>query len=269
MSGRRDTGRRRAGWLLGWAVVLGGLAGCAGMDEFNIKKMNFEVFRDPENPLEVIRHSSNATHRARALACLHEPLANGGSADDQKVVVEVLCHSAANDSQALCRTAAIEKLRTFRDPRAADGLKDAYYRAASFPPETATVIRCQALAALGETGSPTALEVLVRVAKEPPTDGPDVDRQQKYNERIAAARALGNFREYQATAALVEVLRVERDNVALRNRAHESLVKATGRELPPDAQAWADFLNSPAGQHSAVARQPTVGERILELTGLR
>src|SRR5262249_18855772 len=224
---------------------------------------------DPDNPLEVIRHSSNATHRARAIRCLDEPLAKGGTQADQDIIIEVLNYSAANDSQALCRIAAIEKLRTFKDRRSVDGLKDAYYRAGSFPPETATVIRCQALAALGETGSSKALDVLVRVVQEPQTEGPDVDRQQKYNERIGAARALGNFQQYQATSALVAVLRAEKDNVALRNRAHESLVKATGRDLPPDAQAWAEFLNSPAGREPALAQQPTLGERILELTGLR
>jgi hypothetical protein len=263
---RREEGR--AGWLAGWLLALAPLAGCAGMDEFNIKRMNFEVFRDPEDPLEVVRKSGSGQARARAIRCLDEPSAHGGSPRDQDVVVEVLCYSAGNDSQALCRTAAIEKLRGFRDPRAVDGLRDAYYRAGSFPPETATVIRCQALAGLGETKSPKALDVLLRVVKEPATDGPDADRQQRYNERIAAARALGHFSDPRAARALVEVLRDEKDNVALRNRAHESLVSATGRDLPPDAQAWADFLNSPAGQQ-LTPRQPGLGQKLIELTGLR
>jgi hypothetical protein len=60
--------------------------------------------------------------------------------------------------------------------------------------------------------------------------------------RLAAIRALGNYKDDTAAArALVGVLRTEKD-VAVRGRAHESLVKITGRDLPPDGQAWADWL---------------------------
>src|SRR5262249_31545697 len=151
----------------------------------------------------------------RALRCLKEPLANGGTQKDQDVYVSVLNYTAANDSQVPCRMAAISVLRTYQDPRAVDGLKDAYYRAGNFDSYVATVLRCQALGALGETKQPAAVETLVRVLREPPAEGPDQDRQQKLDERIAAARALGGFKQYQATAALVEVLRKDQD-VALR-----------------------------------------------------
>jgi hypothetical protein len=259
---------RRSRWLLGpMAAALLGLGGCSFLDDFSLKRLNFEDFRDPPEPLSVIRNSKDGAHRARALRILKEPLANGGTQQDQDVVISVLNYSAANDSQALCRMAAIDSLRRFRDPRAADGLKDAYYRAGSFNPEVATVLRCQALQALGETGQPVAVETLVRVLREPPAEGPDVDRQQKLDERIAAARALGNFRQYQSTAALVEVLRKDED-VAMRACAHESLVSATGRELPPDAKVWSEFLHDPArAQDTATVRQPHIGQRILELTG--
>src|SRR5262249_36635867 len=69
------------------------------------------------------------------------------------------------------------------------------------------------------------------------------DQQQDMDQRIAAARALAHFPQYQAADALVSVLRTERDSVALRNRVHESLREMTGEDLPPDAQAWADFLH--------------------------
>src|SRR5262245_371375 len=182
----RGIGRSR--WLLGAAAsALLGLGGCAFLDDFSFKRLNFEDFRDPPEPLKVIRESKDGAHRARALRVLKEPLANGGTKEDQDVVVSILVYTAANDSQALCRMAAIDTLRTFRDPRAADGLKDAYYRAGSFNPEVATVLRCQALQGLGDTGQPAAVETLVRVLREPLTEGPDQDRQQKLDERIAAA----------------------------------------------------------------------------------
>jgi len=207
--------------------------------------MNFEVFRDPPQPLEVIRDpSKSGSERARALSCLREPLASGGSQKEQDVVIAVLNHSAAHESQAWCRVAAISSLRKFKDPRAYEGLKEAYYRAGSFSPQTASMIRCQVLTAMGEMGNAAAVELLVRVLREPPVEGPDADQEFKLNERCAATRALGNFKQYQATAALVEALRTEQE-VQMRNRVHEALVAATGKDVGLDAQSWADFLNNP------------------------
>jgi hypothetical protein len=262
----------RSRWLLGAvATALLGLSGCAFLDDFSIKRFfndpsaAMEDFRDPVEPMEVVRKSKDGTKRARAIRCLKEPLLNGGSQKDQDLYVSVLNYTAANDSQALCRMAAIDVLRTYRDARAADGLKEAYYRAGSFDSYVATVLRCQALNGLGETGQPGAVETLVRVLREPPAEGPDQDRQQKLDERIAAARALGHFKQYQATSALVEVLRKEQD-VALRERAHESLESATGRELPADAAVWAEFLQNPEAS-KAPMRGPKYGEEILKLVG--
>ncbi len=270
-----DRGRGRSRWLsAALAAALLGLAGCAFLDDFSIRQMNFEDFRDPADPIDTIRHSKDATLRARALRCLREPLATGGSQADQDVVVAVLNFSAANDTQALCRMAAIDTMRKFRDARVVDGLKEAYYRAGSFNAEVATVLRCQALQALGESGQEKpaevqakAVDLLVRVLKEPPAEGPDQDRQLKLDERIAAARALGNFKQSEAAWGLVAVLRTEKD-VALRARANESLVAITNKELPADAAAWSEFLNNPAGKE-ALARQPSWTDRLFQLTGLK
>jgi hypothetical protein len=45
-------------------------------------------------------------------------------------------------------------------------------------------------------------------------------------------------------------------------------VSATGKDLPPDARAWSDFLNSP-GAKDQIAQEPTLRERVLQLTGLK
>ena len=68
-------------WLRGaggLALLLGGLAGCAAYDDFSWRKMNFEVFKDSPQPLEVIKTSTDGSARARAFRCLKEPLTNGG-----------------------------------------------------------------------------------------------------------------------------------------------------------------------------------------------
>ena len=120
------------------------------------------MFRDPDDPMAVIRDSKDGNARAAPCAACASRRAHGGSQEEQDAVVAVLNYSAGHESQPWCRIAAIDALRKFKDPRAADGLKEAYYRAGSFTPETATTVRCQALAGLGETGSRPAMEVLVR-----------------------------------------------------------------------------------------------------------
>ena len=263
--GRRWTGRGKRWGLRLAACVVAGMGGCANFEEFNIKKMNFEVFRDPENPVEVIRNSKDGNERARALACLTEPKARNGTQQEQDVVVSLLVYSAANESQPWCRVAAISALRKFKDPRAVEGLKDAYYRAGTFVPQTAALIRGQALSGLGDTGNPAAIKLLLTVLKEPPVDGPDEDRQTKLNERIVAARALGHFKNYEAMSALVDILRTEKDPELL-TPAHESLVEATGKNIPPDAQAWAEFLQNPNSPKNVA---PDVGplDKAMKLIG--
>jgi hypothetical protein len=243
--------------VLAAALACAALGGCAGWwDDVTSHDFKFkEAFRRPPDPMMVLQNDPDGDHRARALRSLREPLQSGGSAQQQDLVVATLIKSATGDAQALCRLAAIETLSTFHDPRAAEALKDAYYRAGSFNPETAGILKCRVLAALGATGQPTAVELLVKVLREPPVEGSELDKQQKTDERIAAARALARFpKDYQVTEALLAVLRGDRD-VALRNRAHESLVQITGKDLPPDGQVWDDFLHRPGGA-TAVAGEP-------------
>jgi hypothetical protein len=247
-----------AGWLVVPVVLAcGSLCGCAGWwDEVTSHDYKFkDAFKRPPDPMTVLQKDPDNDHRARALRALREPLANGGSQQEQDVVVQTLIQCATNDQQALCRLAAVETLSTFRDPRAGEALKDAFYRAGSFNPETAGIIKCRVLASLGKSGQPSAVELLVKVLREPPVEGSAPEKQQKTDERIAAARALSHFpRDSQVTEALLSVLRSDRD-VALRDRAHESLVQVTGKDLPPDGQVWDEYLHRP-GSQDAVAEKP-------------
>ena len=142
---------------------------------------------------------------------------------------------------------------------------DAYERASYFQrdrPDALETIQEQALQALGVNGNPVAVDLLVRVLKTPPVTGTDKDKQNDLNQRIYAARALAHFPQYQAAEALVSVLRTEQD-VALRNRATESLQEITGQDLPPNAEAWADFLHKSGKE--GLAKKPSLGDKLLKL----
>jgi HEAT repeats len=236
-----------------------GLTGCAGFwDDVFSRDFSFKTyFSKPPDPLVVLHDSTDGDKRARALRRLEEPKEHGGTDLEQDTVVEILVTAATREKQPLCRLAAIETLGKFKDPRAAKGLVDAFYNASAFSAETATIIRCNAVTALGKTRNPMGVELLARVVREPPAEGTELEKQQTLDVRIAAAAALGSFTHYQATEALVYVLGHEKD-VALRDRAHESLVTATGQKLPPDPEAWANYLHQANPPHAPSSQENQV-----------
>ena len=95
---------------------------------------------------------------------------------------------------------------------------------------------------MGEVRSPSGLELLVKVLKEPAVVGSEQDRQQKVDERIIAAKALGKYKEYQASESLLSVLQSEQD-VALVNCCRDSLQSITGKDLPANYEVWAKYLH--------------------------
>jgi hypothetical protein len=227
------------------AALCLGASGCGPFwDDVTRRDFSFKRLYTTPDPLVVLRDSQDADDRARAMRMLHEPLANHGDQRDQDVVVQLLATAAVSDRQIVCRQAAVFALRDFKDPRAVKALKDVYYSAGNFQPETSTILRCQILDALGTNGQKDAVELLVRVLKEPQVEGAEEDKQAKMDERIAAARSLGHFKEYQATEALAGVLKTDQD-VALRDRATESLHSITGKDLPADYQQWSAYLSKP------------------------
>jgi len=239
---------RWARGLVGAGLVSLGLSGCAQFwDNVTSNDFHFSSLweKDP-NPMLVLRDSKDGDKRARALRALKEPKQFGGDDKDQDAVVGILVAAAKEEKQPLCRLAAIESLGHFKDPRATQGLIDAYYKATAFQPETATVVQVAALTSLGETKNPAGVDLLAKVvrAPSPAFDVTDTEKQQEHDRRLAAAKALGNFTHYQATEALVYVLKNEKD-VALRDRAHDSLVAATGKDLPDDPRLWDKELNDP------------------------
>lgn len=254
--------------ILHSALATCALCGCAGFwDEITSREFKFkDIFKPPPDPLWVLRNSTDGDKKSKALLSLKEPLRHGGSQQEQDVVVKLLVQSATSDTQPLCRLAAISTLQHFKDSRAAQALIDAYDRAAYFQrdrPEAMETIREQALQALGINGNPIAVNLLVGlVQNSAKVEGPATDQQSVLNQRIYAARALGHFPQYQAAEALVSVLRTDKD-VALRNRAAESLCEITGQDLPANADTWSDFLRK-SGK-DALAKKPSLANKLIKL----
>lgn len=249
-----------SGLVAGWLAA----SGCAGFwDTVTSRDFKFKETFAKVDPIVVLRDNPDGDRRAKALRMLQEPKSHG-NASQQDLYVEILCKAAWTEKHALCRLAAIQTLREYKDPRVVEGLKEGYYRASAYNPDTASILRCAALEALGQVGDLSGVELLVKVLREPPTEGPEQDRQLKADERTAAARALGHFKHYSATSALVYVLESEKD-VALRNRANESLQACTGKDFPPDAKIWADYLNDPRATEKALAGSKTWKDSMKEV----
>ncbi len=263
MGAQRNRVRRAAArGVVGAAFAVLSLAplGCAGgWDYVMSRDFSFHDYFSPPDPLVVLRDETDGDHRARALRRLHEPKQNGGSDKDQDFTLQLLTTAAAAERVALCRLAAIETLEIYKDPRVVHGLEDAYYRATSFPAETASIIRCRALEALGKVEQPDAVPILVKVLREPPVSeqSTEAEKQQKTDERTAAARALGHYKGHAVAESLVAVMKTEKD-LALLDCAHVSLQASTGKHFAADAKLWDDYLQN-AGKDQPIGVVPERG----------
>jgi HEAT repeat protein len=256
------------------AIASLGLCGCAGFwDDVTSHDFKFNSLFVTPNPLLTLKESTDGDQRSKALRSLREPRQNGGSDQDQDFVVQLLTTAASAEHQALCRLSAIQALGHFQDPRAIKGLEDAYYRAekdyrdGKLPLETASAIQCSAVKAMGDTGNPASVPILVRIVGEANLEGAEKDQQQALDKRIAAARSLSHFNSYQATEALVKLLQAEKDT-ALRDSAHDSLVHITGKDLPPDYEPWNALLNQAPGSQGALAQQQGAGSKLRAWVGV-
>ena len=214
------------------------VTGCASFwDDVTSRDFKMKSLFVQPDPLTVLQTSTDGDLRAKALRSLKEPISHGGTQADQDEVMKLLSNAAVTDKQPLCRLAAMQTLGRFKDPRAAGVLTDAFYKANSFAPDTSAMLQCHALKSLGETSSPAGQELLVKVVREPRSEGTEVERQNAMDIRLAAARALGHYSDPQAEAALFLVMRTEKD-VGLRMCAYDSLKTATGKRMPLESKDW-------------------------------
>ena len=230
----------------------------------------------PEDPLVVLRADPprDGDERAKAMRRLKEPIEAGGTQQDQDEVVELLARTATADPSPVLRLAAIEALGRFRDPRAPGALMLACQKAhgrgdgapappdadptirlaggrvpgrtaldrsltapTGYAPDTVAVIRCRALESLGRTNRPEAVQFLAAVANGQAADA--ADGADDRDVRLAAVRGLGHCRQPESVVALAQVLgRESGKDTAVVGRAHDGLVRLTGKHLPPDPQKW-------------------------------
>ena len=129
----------------------------------------------------------------------------------------------------------------------------------TFTPETITNIQVLAVGSLGQHKNPDSVRLLVDLASTPaepkkkPLGGIETasltPMRRRHREtdhrdvRLAAIRSLGSYNgDASALKALIAILKSDKD-VAVRGRAHVSLQKITGQDLPPDGQAWQAWLD--------------------------
>jgi HEAT repeat protein len=278
--------------IAGFAVALLGLAGCAGVwDTVTSRRFREDPFDTtykmvrPEDPLAVLRADPprDGDERAKAMRRLQEPLRTTGSQPDQDEAIDILYRAATADPSPVLRLAAVEALGRFEDPRAAGILMLAYQKAdgrpegaaspeagvrlaagrglpdrsplappTGFAPDTVAVIRSRALEALARTNRPEAARFLAAVAN-PGTDAAPEGAEDR-DVRLAAVRGLGRCRQPEAVVALAQVLTAESGkDTALAGRAHDGLVRLTGRRLPPDPRQWEEVVQAGV----VVAPEPT------------
>ncbi len=165
----------------------------------------------------------------------------------------MLEQAAVLDLNVCVRLAAIEALGKFKDDRAVRVLEDAYFKAVNFTPEMNTVVSQKAITALGETGNPLAIQLLVRVAREPEADkkATTEERRQLSDIRLTAISALAKFRQPEAADALLQVMQRSRE-VTLRDRAYDGLKVVTGKRYPSDSTDWNQYaLSAPPARQGA------------------
>jgi HEAT repeat protein len=256
--GRRSERGHWACRLVGLVLLTLVVSGCATFwDDVTSRNFTMSTLFTRQDPLVVLRDSSDGTQRARALAALEEPLAKGGTQQDQEIYVKILTTSALSDREPYCRLAAVRTLGRFKDPRAAQTLRAVYLQDLSFSAEVNALVRQQVLTSLAQTGDESARELLIRVAKEPPAEGSMQDKQETLDRRLNAIRGLGNFNHYESTETLLYLMKTEKD-AAVRDRSHEALKKVTGKNLPADAVAWDELLH-PANPTNAVKQASHTG----------
>jgi HEAT repeat protein len=224
------------------------LCGCASTwDEMTSRDCNWGnvLLGKSKDPMVVLRESNDGNERYKALAALREPLQKGGSQQDQEAVMEILKNSATRDQEPICRIAAVQALAHFKDPRAPEILESAYLENLNFSREMNNLLQQQCLTSMAECGGPIALKRLVLVAKEPPSSGHEADRQETMDRRLTAVRGLAKFKEPEAAATLAYVMKSEK-NIAMRDRAYESLETSTGKRYPADSPQWAAYLPAAA-----------------------
>jgi hypothetical protein len=224
-------------------LLLAGLTGCAvTWDDVTSKEFRMaQLWTKPPEPMTVLETSTDGYARARALAKLEE--AKGDPALHQKQM-NMLQKMALTDRDPLCRVAAVRALGRFKDAQAGKILTDVYLGNPGLSPENNALIRQQALVALQSSSPAEAKQLFVRAARQPAggiTTTAQRDRLEILDERLAAIRALGHYKDPETVETLVKVLETDKD-IAIRTCAQESLKGITHKDIPADGKMWREYI---------------------------
>ncbi len=233
--------------LLVLAAVLG-LAGCGHFWEDVSSRSPEGGFRNDvafkwhllfrhDDPLVVLRDSRDGDMRARAYRELKEPKQHGGTDKDQEAMLKILATGATKERSPVCRVAAIEALGTFKDPRAADTLNEAFYAPVNFGDKNPVVRMAVVRSLTASSDTKVAHTLAEAMLRDPAIDV-----------RIAAAKGLAKFPSSESTTSLLKVLQSEkRDEIALRFEANQSLIEITGKkDMAPRAEDWEQYFRQVA-----------------------
>jgi hypothetical protein len=273
---------------------LGGCAGT--IDTLTSQRFREHPFRtmfSSDDPVWVLENVPEGDQRAKAMAAVKEPKGHGGKDEEQKRVMELIAASATSDKQVVCRLGAIEALSRFEDPQSSKILVTAYHNAAieapgegepsgvvqasrkvrprfapvsSFTPDQVVMIQCKALEALGRKRTPEGLALLCEVAAKPTSKeikqvefdplAPSDLGQDSSDLRLAAIRALANYKnDMQAARLLYQIMTTERE-IGPCGRAYDSLQKVTGKDYPPNSADWKLTLQLQTGPKKPLRHVP-------------
>lgn len=204
-------------------------------------KLAFNMYE----PMEVLASNDDGDMRRRAYLRLKEPKVGS---EEYETVLGVLRKAASQERDMVVRMAAVTRLSQFEDPRATQILVEAWQAPANSG-EGAVPVRMAVVKALGQRGDEAGLQVIATA----------MQKDQPADLRLTAADALGGFKEVQAAGSLIQVLREERD-ISLKNRAHRSLQKMTGKSnVPMQAEAWETAVRgSTTGKQLTKETNPTL-----------
>jgi len=227
-------------------------------DDSNVRAKAMLKLREPAKrggseteQFEVLQFLATSATSDKQVYCRLQAIETLGRFDDPRTSkILVTAYQTANQDPA------IEKLTEEPGVVQAGGRRaKAFTPISTFTADNVATIQCRALEALGKKRTPESLALLCEVATKPakrearPQPGdlealmPQGSGQDAFDLRLAAIRALGNFKgEIAAAHTLYQVMATEQSSVAMRNRAHDSLVKVTGQDYPPQAPEWRAYL---------------------------
>lgn len=283
--------------LLFSTVVSFGLVGCASTWD----RVSSKSFRDApitamtknDEPMHTLVTKKDGNSRTEAMRKLKEPIANGQSEQVQSEALQILADEATGSPSPIVRTAAIDALGRFRDPRAVNILIAAYHKAdghsndpgpngelvqtgavadesfrnpssllgpIGFEPAFITTLRSRVATALANTSQPEAIRFLAKVAQTRPATA--VEDPSERDVRAAAVRSLGSIRTKESVAVLADVLKAENGrDVVIAGHAVDGLKRLTGKNYAAEPEKWSAVVQAGA----ELAPEPNMVQRAFGL----